>query len=100
MLGPTTGDVTITPEFLRAETKRLSNCGAELAQLGPGTDRLQPVLVLARQACGKYQAAAKCYTAAKSDMERASRCLDDFNEASQLFSVAQTTAEGLKDVTN
>ena len=93
MVGPTSGSVTVTEEYLREEAKRLGNCGAELAQLGSPTDRLQSVLVLAEQACGKYEEGAECYTAAGSNIEQANKCLDAINEASQLFSTAQSIGE-------
>jgi hypothetical protein len=93
MRGPTES-VTITAKYLREEAKRLGSCGAELAQLGPPTDRLQSVLVLAEQACNKYEEAAQCYTAAGSNIDQASKCIDAINEASQLFSTAQSIAEG------
>jgi hypothetical protein len=100
MVGPTSGEVTVTPEYLRKEAKRLGNCNAELAQLGPATDRLQSVLVLAEQACNKYEEGAECFTAAGSNIDQASKCLDAINEASQLFGTAESTAEGLKDTGN
>jgi hypothetical protein len=100
MLGPTSGEVTITSKYLRAEAKRLSSCGAELAQLGPSPERLQSVVVLAKQACDKYEEGAKCYTAAKSNIDQASKCLVAINKASELFSIAETTAESLKDTVN
>lgn len=96
MVGPTGGEVTVTQEYLRAEAKRLASCSAELAQLGPATDRLEAALVLAQQACAKYEEGAKCYTAAGSDIEKSNECLEAVNEASRLFSVAESTAESLK----
>jgi hypothetical protein len=96
MVGPTGGEVTVTQEFLRAEAKRLASCSAELARLGPATDRLEAALVLAQQACAKYEEGAKCYTAAESNIEKAGECLEAVNEASRLFSVAESTAENLK----
>ena len=100
MVGPTSGEVTVTKEYLRGEAKRMGSCGAELAQLGPATDRLRSVRVLAKQACDKYEEAAKCFTAAGSNIDQANKCLDAVNEASELFSTAEVTAESLKDAIN
>jgi hypothetical protein len=99
MVGPT-DSLEVTAEYLRDEAKRLGSCGAELAQLGPPTDRLQSVLVLAEQACDKYEEGAECYAAAGSNIEQSNKCLDAINEASELFSTAEVTAESLKDTGN
>jgi len=97
MVGPTSGEQEITEEYLREEAERMGGCGAELAQLGPPTDRLQSVLVLAEQACDKYEEAAECFTAAGSNIDQAVKCVDAINEGSELFGTAESIAEGLMD---
>src|SRR5262245_13091085 len=92
---PKAGEVT--SEYLRGEAKKMGSCGAELDQLGPATDRLQSVRLLAEQACNKYEEAAECFTPAGSNINEANKCLDAVNDASQLFSTAEATAAGLMD---
>jgi hypothetical protein len=95
MIGPTSGEQEVTAEYLREEAERLSSCNAELAQLGPPPDLLRSVLVLAEQACDKYEEGAECYMAAGSNIEQSNECLDAINEANELIANAEATGEGL-----
>jgi len=94
-------NVVVTSKRLREEAGKLGECSAELSRLGPATDRFQPVLLLAKQGCAKYEEAAKCFAAAaKTDIAKAGSCLAAVNQASELFTTAQITAESLKDSVN
>lgn len=94
-------NVVITAKELRAEAKALGRCDAELLGLGPHPGAMEPVFVLAKQGCAKYVEASKCFVAAAgTDINKADKCLDAVNRASDLFSTAQVTGDGILDSTN
>ena len=100
-MGGMEDNVRITSKVLRAEAKRVGGCGAELSRLGPATDQLQAVFVLAQQGCAKYESAGKCFAAAaRSFGSSGEKCLAPFNRAIELFSIAGVTAEAVKDSVN
>jgi len=100
MIGPTSGEITVTADYMRKEAKRLSSCNAELAQLGPPPDPMQSVLVLAERACDKYEEGAECLAAADPNSNEVARCFAITNKANELIANAEVTGEGLVGMGN
>jgi hypothetical protein len=94
------GSVTVTTKWLHSTARQLGTCSAVLSQVGPATDRLQPVLMLAKQGCAKYEEAAKCFATTGPVSSRIEDCFDAVNKASQLFSTAKVTGSQILDATN
>jgi hypothetical protein len=51
----------LTPATFRSLDQQLRGCTHALAQLGPTTERLQPVYQLAKRGCAQYEQAGKCF---------------------------------------
>ncbi len=60
------GAVNLTPQLMRVLAKTLRRCDRELAELGSPGKRMQPAYALAKQACGEYDKAARCFATAAS----------------------------------
>lgn len=54
----------ITPTVLRSLASAFHSCTLELQRLGVPSERLRPVYVLLKRACGEYEKGAKCFAAA------------------------------------
>jgi hypothetical protein len=54
----------LTSKSMRSLAGQLAGCTPALERLGPPTDRLRPVLDLARKGCAQYAKAGKCFDTA------------------------------------
>lgn len=60
------GSVNLTRAKMTSYANTLRACSRELARIGSPGERLQPVYVIVKQACGTFDSGAKCWARAAS----------------------------------